>query len=80
MIIVSLFDRVAQSYRSVTVDINHATARRNLGYAVNNTPQLLYEAKDLDLMQVGDFDDHTGAITPCVPTVICHASEVIADA
>lgn len=79
MIVVSLYDRVAQNYRNVTVDINNATARRNLGYAVNNTPQLLYEAKDLDLMQVGDFDEHTGTITPCVPFVICHASEVISD-
>lgn len=42
MIIVSLFDRTAQSYRSVTADINENTAKRNLAYAVNNTPQLLF--------------------------------------
>lgn len=78
MIIVSLFDRVAQSYRSVTADINEDTARRNLGYAVNNTPQLLYEAKDLELVKIAEFDDHSGVVSPIVPPlVICRASEVI---
>lgn len=78
MIIVSLFDRTAQSYRSVAADVNEQTAKRNLAYAVNNTPQLLFESKDLELVKVAEFDDHTGVVVPVVPPlVICRASEVI---
>lgn len=74
----SLRDRLGDVFRSVTVDNNDLTAKRNFAYAVNNSPELLFQSKDLELCKVAEFDVHTGQIIPCVPImVVCRGDEVI---
>lgn len=77
----SLRDRLGDVFRSVTVDTNDMTARRNFSYAVNNSPELLFQSKDLELCKIAEFDAHTGVVVPCVPiVVVCRGDEVIKDA
>lgn len=74
----ALRDRVADNFRSVTVDTNDNTAKRNFTFAVNNSPELIFQSKDLELCKIGEFDAHTGVIYPCVPiAVVCRGDEVI---
>lgn len=76
----SLRDRVADVFRSVTVDTNDQTAKRNFAYAVNNSPELLFQSKDLELCKVAEFDAHSGMVVSCVPiVVVCRGDEVIKD-
>lgn len=76
----SLRDRLGDVFRSVTVDNNDLTAKRNFSYAVNNSPELLFQSKDLELCKIAEFDAHSGAVTPCVPIqVICRGDEVVRD-
>lgn len=73
----SLRDRVADSFRSVTVDANDQTAKRNFVYAVSNSPELLFQSKDLELCKIAEFDYHSGQVFPCVPiVVVCRGDEV----
>lgn len=77
----SLRDRLGDVFRSVTVDNNDLTAKRNFSYAVNNSPELLFQSKDLELCKIAEFDAHTGEVFPCVPIqVVCRGDEVISDA
>lgn len=74
----SLRDRLGDVFRSVTVDTNDFTAKRNFAYAVNNSPELLFQAKDLELCKIAEFDAHLGTVIPCVPiVVVCRGDEVI---
>ena len=76
--IYSMRDRVADSFRSVNLDINDATARRNFAYAVKNAPELQFQSKDLELCRVGSFDSHTGVVIQMSPIqVICRGDEVL---
>lgn len=76
----SLRDRLGDVFRSVTVDNNDLTAKRNFSYAVNNSPELLFQSKDLELCKIAEFDAHSGAVIPCVPIqVICRGDEVVKD-
>lgn len=76
----SLRDRLGDVFRSVTVDNNDLTAKRNFSYAVNNSPELLFQSKDLELCRIAEFDAHSGAVIPCVPIqVICRGDEVVKD-
>lgn len=77
----SLRDRTADIFRSVMIDNNDATARRNFAYAIQNSPELQFQSKDLELCRVGNFDTHTGVISAVVPIkVICRGDEVISNA
>lgn len=77
----SLRDRLGDVFRSVTVDTNDMTARRNFAYAVNNSPELLFQSKDLELCKIAEFDAHSGQVIPCVPIlVVCRGDEVIDNA
>lgn len=79
MKIVALRDKVEQKFRSLTVDYNEEAAKRNFAYAVNNSPELLFKSKDLELYTVGEFSDDSGVILPLSPPVlICRGDEVIA--
>lgn len=76
----SLRDRLGDVFRSVTVDNNDLTAKRNFSYAVTNSPELLFQSKDLELCKIAEFDAHSGAVIPCVPIqVICRGDEVVRD-
>lgn len=76
--IYSLRDRIGDVFRSVTVDTNDLTAKRNFAFAVNNSPELLFQSKDLELCKIAEFDAHSGQVFPCVPiVVVCRGDEVI---
>lgn len=76
--IYALRDRIADKFRSVTVDINDMTAKRNFAYAVNNAPELLFQAKDLELCMIAEFDDVSGVVYPETPIkVVCRGDEVV---
>lgn len=78
--IYSVRDSVAENFGSVTIDTNDMTAKRNFGFAINNTDQMTYSADDLELYKVGEFDMHTGIVTNISPIVmICRGSELIAE-
>lgn len=74
----SLRDRLADSFRSVVLDVSDATAQRNFAFAVTNTPEMAFQSKDLELCCIGEFDSKTGVIVPCVPIrVVCRGDEVL---
>lgn len=76
----SMRDRIADRFRSVVVDVNDAVAKRNFSFAVNNTPELLFQSKDLELCCIAEFDSKKGTIVPIVPIkVVCRGDEVITD-
>lgn len=78
MIVIALRDKIEQRFRTLSLDFNAESAKRNLTYSVNNTPELLFKSKDLELYQLGEFDDEKGSLIPCVPAVlICRGDEVI---
>lgn len=74
----ALYDRVGIRYRSITVDDpKPEVAKRNLAYAVNRDPQLMFMCKDFDFVKIAEFDSASGVITPVIPgQVICHVSEL----
>lgn len=74
----ALRDRIADRFRSVTVDVNDMVAKRNFAYALNNAPELLWEAKDLELCMIAEFDDVSGVVYPETPIqVVCRGDEVV---
>lgn len=78
--IYSLRDRVADSFRSVILDNNDLTAKRNFAYAVSQSPEMQFQSKDLELCKIADFDIRSGSVVPCVPiVVVCRGDEVIND-
>lgn len=75
------FDTVAGVFGSVTVDISDGTAKRNFLFAVSQSAQLQYMAKDMELRRIGTIDLETGMIVPsALHEVICRGSEVVNDA
>lgn len=76
--IYTLRDTVGRVYRDVVCDdTNEEVAKRNLAFQVNNNPQFMFLAKDLEFMKVGEFDEHTGVINGLNPVVVCHVSDLI---
>ena len=78
--IFAIRDKVAEEFRSINLDVNEATAKRNFSYAVNNTPELQFAAKDYELYLIGDFQSDKGVVTAMTPTVlIARGDEVLND-
>lgn len=57
-------------------DVNDDVAKRGFAYAVNSTDMMGFRPGDFDLYCLGEFDTNTGDIDCCIPTLICHATEV----
>lgn len=68
---------VNMGFNQPFVDVNDEIAKRGFAYAVNNTDMLGFRPGDFDLYCLGEFDQNTGDIDCCIPTLICHATEVI---
>lgn len=74
----ALRDRVGESFRSVTVNESDALEKRNLAFAVNNDVQFQFMAKDMELYQIGELDNKTGAVIPIVPArLVVRCDELI---
>lgn len=74
----ALRDRIADSFRSLSLNEADEVEQRNLAFAVNNDPHLMFMSKDLELCRVGEMDTKSGVLTPCVPIqVVCRADQLI---
>lgn len=72
------FDRAANRYGQVVVDLSEIVAKRNFLYAISESGALQYIAKDLELHQIGEIDLTTGDITPVMPhSLVCRGSEAL---
>ena len=74
----ALRDRVSENFSSPTFEEKNDVAMRNLAFSVNNTSQMLFFSKDLELWKIGDIELKTGVITPLVPMqLVCRADSLI---
>lgn len=58
---------------------NDETAKRSFAYAINDSraDQLYMAREDLELWNIGTFDDKKGIITNSEPTIIVNAGEMV---
>ena len=76
--VIALRDKVSKNFESINLDVSEATAKRNFSFAVNNSKELLFKAKDLELYHIGDFETEKGLFSAVVPMIrICSGDEVI---
>lgn len=76
--VIGLRDKVAGCFQGITIEINESVAKRNFAYNVNNSSELLFKAKDIELYVIGILDSSTGVITPVSPLErICSGDEVV---
>lgn len=77
-IVVGLRDKVAECFQGITIEINESVAKRNFAYNINNSNELTFKAKDIELYTIGILDSATGVITPKSPLErICCGDEVL---
>lgn len=75
-IICATYDKAAGRYGQVVVDISEVVAKRNFLYAVSESGQLQYIAKDLELHKIGEIDLTTGEIMAVMPhELICRGDD-----
>lgn len=63
----ALRDRIAETFRSVTLNESDALEKRNLAFAVNNDMQFQFICKDMELYQIAALDNKSGEIVPVIP-------------
>lgn len=74
----ALRDRVSENFSSPTFEEKDDVAMRNLNYAINNNPNMLFMSKDLELWHIGDVELKSGVITPLAPMVlVCRADSLV---
>lgn len=73
----SMRDSVSGLYNSPTFEQNDAVAYRSFKYAVNNNGFITFNAHDVDLFKLGDFDNETGELIPCTPVKIADGVSVL---
>lgn len=74
----ALRDRVADNFRSLSMNESDEVEQRNLAFAVNNDPHLMFMSRDLELCRIGGFETKSGVLTPCVPIqVVCRCDQLI---
>lgn len=60
-----------------TFEITDAVAKRNFAFAIQKKDNLLYtNAKDYDLVRIGEFDSDTGELIPTLPDIVCSATSI----
>lgn len=78
MFVYSIRDLVADTYGQLITYPNQASALRDFTAAVRNPDtQLSKFPADFDLVQLGEYDQTSGYLTPCAPVVVCHATAVV---
>ena len=78
--IFATYDRAANRYGQVVVDLSEIVAKRNFLYAISESGALQYIAKDLELHKIGEIDLTTGDIIPVMPHVmVCRGGEALND-
>ena len=66
-------------YTAVLTDENDAVALRGFKMALTPDTIMYNNPKDFALFKVGEFDTDTGIITPCEPTLIDEAYNLISE-
>lgn len=65
-------------YKNPFIAVNEDVAIRDFKIVINDEKSMLYHnPSHFDLYRVGEFDDITGVVTPCDPTVICTGLSVL---
>lgn len=78
LIMVSLYDKKAQTYGNINTYQNSMVALRDLSTAVQNENVMLSKyPEDFELKIIGEFDNHTGIITMIEPQTIGKATDYI---
>lgn len=73
----SLRDMIADFYGQPFVCQNDTAAVRAVEQQVNRGTGMLGEYPEhFQLLRVGEWNDNTGAITPCVPDLVANCSQV----
>lgn len=67
----SMRDSVSGLYNTPTIEQSDIIALRSFKYAINKTDFLNFNAHDVDLFKLGEFDNSTGEFFPCAPEKIC---------
>ena len=74
----ALFDKAANTYTNITVDVNDDTAKRNFAFAVSQSVQLQFFTKYYELRRIADINLKTGIIvTLPVSELVCTGEEVM---
>lgn len=80
MRIYGIRDKIAKKYRSIRLEDNDQTARRNFSFDAKQNDFLQYAQNDFELYCIGEFDLETGAIVPVSPQLfVCSAAEVLVE-
>lgn len=64
----SMRDAVSGLYNNPTFEQDDQIAIRSFRFAVNKNDFLSFNAHDVDLFKVGEFENTTGEFTPLTPT------------
>lgn len=76
-VIVAMLDRKV-GFGAVNVVQNTEIAKRQFGFAINDSGIPGYAPADFELYKVGFFDDKTGVVEPVTPIeLICTGLEMI---
>lgn len=73
----SMRDSVSGLYNTPTFENSKQVAYRNFKFAVNKNDFLQFNAKDVDLFYLGDFDNETGEFSPVTPEKITDGVAVL---
>ena len=74
----ALFDKAANTYTNITVDVSDDTAKRNFAFAVSQSAQLQFFTKWYELRRIADINLQTGFINPLpVSVLVCTGEEVM---
>lgn len=63
----SMRDSVSGLYNNPTFEQSDLIAIRSFKFAVNKNEFLQFNAHDVDLFKIGEFDNETGEMFPCTP-------------
>jgi len=79
MVVVAVRDIKAYAYQSPHFAVSAGVASRGFADAAQDKQTVIgAHPEDFQLFKIGDFDERTGVITPCVvPELLCSAMDFI---
>lgn len=73
----SMRDSVSGLYNNPTFEQNDSVAYRSFKFAVNNNDFINFNAHDVDLFKLGEFDNETGEFFPVAPVKVADGVSVL---
>lgn len=69
---------VKVGFMAPNVDQSDQTAVRQFAFELNNRNGIMnFVPKDFDLYKIGEFEQESGVITPCIPVLVVNGSSVV---